>query len=224
MLPNERPPRTWKAGAALAGFLLVAAAAAPLTYWAEQASLRSWARRNERFTPPAAQRNPFSFPGVETPPARPAGRAALGDDEPVIGVEVGGKARGYHQRSLSGTTRHIINDLLGGKAVTVTYCDLDDCARAFSGGDRATPLDVAQAGLLDGRMLVRVGDVAYFQSSAQVAEHGPDSPAPPFPYAPLLVTRTTWGDWKARHPDTDVYVHDRAAARSEPKRKSSPAP
>lgn len=54
---------------------------------------------------------------------------ALGDRDPVIGIEINGDARAY---PLGVLMRHeIANDVIGGKAVTVTYCPLCNSAIVF---------------------------------------------------------------------------------------------
>ena len=54
---------------------------------------------------------------------------ALSDRDPVIGIEINGDARAY---PLGVLMRHeIANDVIGGKAVTVTYCPLCNSAIVF---------------------------------------------------------------------------------------------
>ncbi len=54
---------------------------------------------------------------------------ALGDRDPVIGIEINGDARAY---PLGVLMRHeIANDIIGGKAVAVTYCPLCNAAIVF---------------------------------------------------------------------------------------------
>ena len=55
--------------------------------------------------------------------------SALADRDPVIGIEINGDARAY---PLGVLMRHeIANDVIGGKAVTVTYCPLCNSAIVF---------------------------------------------------------------------------------------------
>ena len=55
--------------------------------------------------------------------------SALSDRDPVIGIEINGDARAY---PLGVLMRHeIANDVIGGKAVTVTYCPLCNSAIVF---------------------------------------------------------------------------------------------
>lgn len=206
-MPSFRPsPGFRKLIAPLAGLGLLAALAVPAIYWSERSSLDAWSRKAERFVPKKADREVFFSPGVKTPASIPAAEAQIDADDPVIGVESGGRFRAYHQRTMSAKARHVVNDVVGGKAVTVTFCDLNDCARAYGGDDASAPLPIALAGLADGGMLISVDGVAYFQQTAEVADPVVDKQLPPFPYAPFPVTRTTWGRWKSLHPETDLYV------------------
>lgn len=209
MLSDERPPggkpSSTRTGVAIvSGFALLATLGVGVVFLVERASLSSWARRNERFVPTGHHRFEFYSAGLKTPPTRPADQSALKDKEQVIGIEAGGKARAYPLRRMNGTTRHIINDVVGGVAVTVTYCDITGCARAFNGGVRLSPLDVSQAGLLDGRMVVKVGGVSYLQETGEVVAPDRGRDPVPFPYPTFPLVLTTWGEWKARHADTDV--------------------
>lgn len=152
----------------------------------------------------------FLSEGLRLPPTVPAAaaEAAIGDDDEVIGVEAGGKARAYRMRAMRIPMRHVINDVVGGVAVSITYCNLRQCVRGFGGVPKEAPLELWQAGLLDDRMVVKVGGVSYLQETGKVVECDSGQPAVPFPYAEYPLTRTTWKEWKGRHPDSDVYVGD----------------
>ena len=194
----------------LAGFALAAALAVPAIYWAESSNLAAWSRKAERFVPGKKGREVVHLPGVATPPAVSAAEAPLGPDEPVVGVEAGGKFRAYHLASMKPKANHVVNDLVGGRAVTVTYCDLDDCVAAYGGAESTTPLAIALEGLADGGMLISADGVAYFQKTAEAADIPPEGPPPRFPYPSFPTTRTTWGRWKSEHPDTDLYLYQPA--------------
>lgn len=206
--PPARSAGGRRAGAvAVLGFLAVASLGLGIVYLAEQASLRSWSRRTEVIPPHPPMRIGFMAPGLETPETLSAQDARLTDDRPVLGIEAGGLARAYDLGSMKAPTRHIVNDVVGGEAVTVTYCDLDECARAFTSEGRTTHLDLSQAGVFGSKMLVKVGHVVYEQATGAIFEHDQGHAVTPFPYAERPLVLTTWGAWKARHPDTDVFVY-----------------
>jgi Protein of unknown function (DUF3179) len=142
-------------------------------------------------------------PGISRPPTRRAADAKLADDEEVIGIVVDGKARAYRVRAFDQLERHIVNDLIGDRPVTVAYCNVSDCARAYAGerGDRL--LDVSQGGLQGVEMILKVSETYYWHRTAEPVETGG---GPPFPYATYPLARRTWGDWRREHPDTDLYL------------------
>ncbi len=205
---SDAPPRiTIRQGiSVLAGAILLAIIVVTLSYKAERARLIDLTLRNEVIPPPADQRFPYYAPGVVTPATVGSHEAALADDQEIIGIEVGGKARAYSLRAMSALSRHIINDVVGDSAVSITYCDGSECIKAFGGGDRRTPLDISNVGLLDGHMLLQVANVSYIQETGEIVEAPAGTSPPPFPYATIPSTRTTWGKWKARHVETDVYT------------------
>ncbi len=145
---------------------------------------------------------PFFAPGIRTPPAVPAVRAGLADDEEIIGVSAGGKHRAYRVRAMEGPTRHVVNDLLGEVPVTVTYCDRNGYARVLTGPERGSALNVSLGGWLNNQLLLRADSTTYFSQNAGRDGAGTDAP----PYPDHAFTRTTWKEWRDAHPDTDAYV------------------
>jgi hypothetical protein len=143
-------------------------------------------------------------PGIRQPPARPASEADLGDGERVIGVAAGGRSRAYSVPSLSrGPASHVINDVLGGVPVTVTYCDVRDCARVFTSDTGGTPLGLSVGGFRAGGMVMKLDGRSYRQDTgAPLDADG----GPAFPYRTLPAEETTWAEWRHAHPDTDLSV------------------
>ena len=118
---------------------------------------------------PATRRGPFRLPDqVNRPPTVPAAEALLADDDIVIGVVVGGKARAYRLKAFKFIARHVVNDVINGTAVTVTYCDRDGCLRAFA-ADVDEPLPVRVGGFREG-LLLRIGDSYFEQKTGRTAD------------------------------------------------------
>lgn len=83
---------------------------------------------------------PDGIPPIDDPKFLPAGEADfVQDQEPVLAVEVNGEAKAYPLQIM--TWHEIVNDTLGGEAITVTYCPLCNTGIAF---ERPT---------IDGRLL-----------------------------------------------------------------------
>ncbi len=120
-------------------------------------------------------------------------------DELVIGLAINGDVRAYSVPVLS---RHeIVNDVVGGQPVAVTWCPLCFTGIVYTRDVEGSVLNFVVSGLLVHNNLVMVDretDSLWSQVLGEAIE------------GPLLGTRlefieswfTTWGEWKARHPDT----------------------
>jgi hypothetical protein len=151
---------------------------------------------------------PFYWPAIRRPPVRDAASAGLADDAAVIGVSAGGKHRAYLVRAFAGTMHHVVNDLLGDRPVSVTYCDRTRCTRVFAGARRGDPLDIFLGGFYRDDMMIRTGSGGmYHHSSGEPI----NAVSPPFPYPTYAHEVTTWKKWRTAHPDTDVYTGEPAA-------------
>ena len=204
MLSRFRPaPRraAWKVlGVALAGWGFVVAG----IFGYEFATLRASRDEITSGTGTAEPLLEFQMPGIDRPPTVRAGASTIAPDEEVIGFEVGGKARAYRLDAFRDRSKHVVNDLVDGIPVTVAYCDINDCLSAYKGREGADPLDVSVGGLYENReMVLEVGGVLYFQKSGAPLTPGV-GPAR-VPLEQLSPIRTTWAEWKRRHPSTDVY-------------------
>jgi hypothetical protein len=142
--------------------------------------------------------------GVRLPPTRTPEESGLADREEVFGVVAGGRARAYRLAALSLPSRHVVNDVVGDTPVTVAYCDRTDCARVYTGPPGAGPLDVSLLGLYRGEMIVRIDGALYRHATGRALEPGAGPRDAPYPAQPP--TRTTWGEWRRKYPETDVYV------------------
>lgn len=151
-------------------------------------------------------------PGIQLPEAQPASSAQLEDDVEVIGVLVDGRPRAYELRAFCPLppeglpAQHVVNDLLAGAPITITYCDRLDCVQVYTDTHAKTPLPVAVGGWTERgghkSMLLCIGDSHYRQDSREALE----ADAPPFPYTQFNYVRMTWKQWRTAHPDTDVYL------------------
>jgi hypothetical protein len=160
-------------------------------------------------------------PVVQTPETRRANEVDIPDDAVVIGVDAGGCRRAYLLEALVRPQFHVINDLLCGIPVTVSYCDMTGCIVVHTDPNGDRPLEIAVggwqghyvAGKPQGGMLLRLGSSWYRQDTGLQPLH-PD--APPFPYPKTDYTRTTWKEWSSEHKDTDVFVGDYYTERTGP--------
>jgi hypothetical protein len=138
-------------------------------------------------------RRPQAALQVIRPIAVPANFAATSDDAQVIGVGVSGHWRAYCISEMQTPPMHVINDVVDGMPVTVTFCDANNCARVFTNRETSNrPLDVGIGGFWRDGMLLHVADRNFSQSS------------PDIPFYDLEFDLTTWGKWKRAHPQTDI--------------------
>lgn len=200
-LMKSRPARS-----AIVAAIAIEAAVIAAVYLVERAGLARDANAvgNGVGTPSSAAWWRVEGPGILRPGTVPAVVAAIGDDEEVLGVIVDGRARAYRLRAFSDPSSHIVNDVIDGRPITVAYCNLSDCARAYSGPPGGPPLDVRQAGLQDGQMIVKAAGSYFRHRDGRPFETGDAGAAFPYPDYPLR--RRRWGEWRREYPDTDLYL------------------
>jgi len=145
------------------------------------------------------------FEALTDPKSIPAAQLTeLGDDEEVLGLTVNGASRAYPARFIA--WHHIVNDVLGGKPVAVTYCSVCNSGVAYD------PVVDGKRRLFNVFGLYR-GVMAMIDPSTEtVWSHlvgeallGPDKGKT---LAALPVVNTTWGEWKRLHPDTTTPAWD----------------
>ena len=177
-------------------------------YSVERSRLRAVERdityTSDRDEQPAKRFWKFEMPGLEKPQIVLAKAAKLPDAEEVIGVVVNRKPRAYWLKALKYPPWHIVNDVVAGVPVSVTYCDRNDCARVFTSVRSSTPLEIDLGGLYGREMVVKVGGVLYLQETGKPLELRTTDTS--LPYANHPWERTTWKDWRQRHPDTEVFI------------------
>ena len=132
--------------------------------------------------------------------AADAGRA-MADEEFVIGLEIEGDVRAYPINVLS---RHeIVNDVVGGTPVAVTYCPL-----CFTGivYDRRVDGETLEFGV-SGKLVMN-GLVMFDRESdslwQQILGEGITGRYKGTRLTPVAATQTTWAQWRDAHPETLV--------------------
>ncbi len=125
----------------------------------------------------------------------------------VFGVYHRGQARAYPQRIL--VWHEIVNDRIGGQALSISYCPLTGTALGFVRGD--TTLGVSG-------QLVNSNVVMYDRASdslwSQIAGVAIGGPAQGRFLAEIRVFWSHWIDWRARHPQTQVLSTETGALRN----------
>lgn len=147
----------------------------------------------------------MEVPGIRDPILQPASEAVPNEDMEVLGVTVEGHARAYSVQALSrGPTSHVVNDVIAGIPVSVTFCDMTHCARVFTKSGSSAALDLAVGGLRQGKMVLLVDGREFVQDDDGI-------PLDDVPHEQM-----TWTEWKTTHPDSEVYLGGSAASDSVP--------
>lgn len=149
------------------------------------------------------------IPPLEDPPRVPAAEGGfLTDREKVFGVSAGGAHHAWPARYLS--WHEMVNDTVGGEPVSLGFCTLCNTAVAYSGrspaGDRWT---FGTSGLLYRSNKLMVDRQTWTLWSQLTGEPVLGNMAnTPLRLDLVPVTVTTWGEWRAAHPDTTVTKLD----------------
>ncbi len=142
------------------------------------------------------------IPSIDDPTYVSADRADwLADDDLVIAIVVDGEARAYPLRILN--VHEIVNDEVNGNPLTVTYCPLCRSGLVFNRSVNGSVLSFGVSGKLLNANLVMYDrqTETYWSQLNGTAIVGPLTPARLEMYPNTI---TTWGEWRATHPDTRV--------------------
>jgi hypothetical protein len=123
------------------------------------------------------------------------------DDEVVFGAVVNGEARAYPVRILG--HHELANDTLGGEPVSLVYCTLCRTPVFYHREVAGQVLDFETSGLLENsnKVMVDVQTDSLWNQLTGEAFAGPLR-GEVLERLPMVVT--TWADWIAQHPGTDV--------------------
>jgi hypothetical protein len=149
------------------------------------------------------------IPALDNPKMIPAGRADyLRPSEPVFGLALNGDARAYPLRILD--WHEMANDVVGGVPVSLAYCTLCGAGIAFDG--RASDGDTYTFG--SSGFLFRSNKLMYDRQTRTLWNQITGEPvlgaraAADVKLTVLPIVLTSWGEWKAQHPDTVVLDPD----------------
>ncbi len=146
------------------------------------------------------------IPSIDAPKFLPVSKVDfLRDDDIVIGLERQGDARAYPLRIL--VWHEIVNDVIGGEPVTVTYCPLCGTSMVFDARIDGKRRTFGVSGLLynsDVLMYDRETESLWSQIGMK-AISGPDVGKE---LAWLPSVHMTWKAWREKHPQGQVLSTD----------------
>ncbi len=144
------------------------------------------------------------IPPLDHPPAIGLEDAAyLSDDDVVFGVEIDGAARAYPKRVIS--WHELVRDKLGETEIALVYCTLCGSVIPYESRVGDETLTLGTSGLLyrSNKLMFDEETMTLWSSLYGKPVVGPrvgsGQALRRFP-----VVTTTWGEWKAMHPDTSV--------------------
>ncbi len=127
----------------------------------------------------------------------------INESDAVIGVSINGDARAYPIRIIA--WHEMVNDTIGGVPVSLAYCTLCGSAILYDGRLAGALYRFGTSGLL-----YRSNKLMYDRTTRTLWNQFTGEPA----WGPLVgqglrltslpVVYTTWGDWRANHPDSTV--------------------
>lgn len=151
------------------------------------------------------------IPALDDPPVTDAaGGDWYPDDGIVFAVEINGEARAYPKNMME--VHEMVNDTLGGRRIGMPYCTLCGAAQAFltdEVGVGEEPYVLRTSGLLSrsNKVMYELATRSMFDTFRGVALTGPLAEAG-VKLNQVAVVTTSWGQWKAEHPDTTIVAED----------------
>ena len=155
------------------------------------------------------------IPALDNPGVTPASEGDwYPDDALVFGLVVNGEARAYPKNIME--IHEMVNDTLGGRDVGIPYCTLCGAAQAYFTDELPDELFEEHgrpifrtSGLLirSNKMMFELNTRAFVDTFQGDASAGPLGDAG-IVFNQAGVVTSTWGDWKAAHPDTTIVAQD----------------
>ena len=145
------------------------------------------------------------IPAIDAPKFVRAGQANLAAADRVLGMAREGVAKAYPVRILN--WHEIVNDRLSGDPIVVTYCPLCGTGIAYKAQIAGKPTSFGVSGLLYNSDLL-LYDRSTQSLWSQILAQAVAGPLKGETLTAVALTHTTWGNWRAQHPDTLVLSED----------------
>lgn len=146
------------------------------------------------------------IPSIDNPRFVAAAEADfLADEDIVMAIELDGDARAYPVAILN--YHEIVNDVIAGRPVAVTYCPLCGSGLVFERAFGGRTVEFGVSGLLRNNDLV-LYDPATESLWQQITGRAFAGPMRGQELRAIPVAMTRWGTWRASHPGTRVLSTD----------------
>ena len=144
-----------------------------------------------------------------------AGGDWYNDNRFVFGVEINGEARAYPRNIME--IREMVNDTLGGRDIAMPYCTLCGSAQVFFTDNLPEGVErpiFRTSGLLSrsNKIMYDLNTSSVFDTFLGTALTGPLAEIG-LELEQAGVVTTTWGEWKALHPNTTILAEELALGR-----------
>ena len=158
----------------------------------------------------------FCIPALDFPAVTDAaGGGWYADHRLVFGIVVNGEARAYPRHMME--VHELVNDEIGGRRVGIPYCTLCASAQAYY-TDRPPAgfetLELRTSGLLSrsNKVMFDLHTFSAFDTFTGRAVSGPLREAGVV-LEQISVVTSSWGEWKAEHPNTTIVAEDGGSGR-----------
>ena len=145
------------------------------------------------------------IPAIDQPKFVSAAASRLADGDRILGITHGGVARAYPVRILN--WHEVVNDTVAQRAIVITYCPLCGTGMAFEPPQRTGSGGFGVSGLLYNSDVL-LYDRATLSLWSQILSAAITGPLKGTVLVQVPLTHTSWADWRARHPATQVLSAD----------------
>lgn len=157
------------------------------------------------------------IPALDDPALTPAAQGRwYPDDRIVFGIELGGESVAFPKNVME--VHEMVNITIGGERLGIPYCTLCASAQAYLTDGipgRSEPLLLRTTGLLQrsNKLMYDFGTKSAIDTFTGRALSGPLQDTG-VTLEQVTVVTTTWGEWKAAHPETLIVARDGGIGRT----------
>jgi thiol-disulfide isomerase/thioredoxin len=141
------------------------------------------------------------LPALDNPVCRSATMATqMRDDDVILGVAAPGRARAYPWWVVK--NYHVVNDTIAGTPLVIAFCEQCSGGAAFRRELKGRLLSMDVAGVYNGTIVLKDRETGTLW--APFSGRALEGPLVGEKLDRIPLSMTHWGEWKARHPQTDV--------------------